>query len=423
MKLIKITLKDLKHTFKSIFSLVMMFVAPLLITGLLYFAFGGLGRGGGGFKLPATVVVIANLDQPSPQNGGFAAGEMLVKFLEDEDLTDILTISTAADEAGARSAVDAQRAGVAIVIPADFSAAALDPQRESKVVLYQDPTLTIGPSIVKGLVNHFMDGFSGAKIAGQVTASGLAAHSVQADARLTAEIAQQYVAWLQTSGHDSQLATPRMVIVAPGGQVQAADQAAGLVGPMMAGMIVLFSFFIGANGAESLIREDEEGTLKRLFTTPTGLTAIMGGKFVGIVVSLFIQVALLLLASTLLFGIRWGQPATVALVATGLIVAAAGFGVMLMSFIKSTRQTGPVMGGVMTLTGLLGGLFTTGIPNVPAAFDRFTLIVPQGWALQGWKLALSGAGPGQALVTVLVLCLMGAGFLMVGTALFRRRFA
>jgi ABC-2 type transport system permease protein len=289
--------------------------------------------------------------------------------------------------------------------------------------MYQDPTLTIGPSIVKGLVSHFMDGFSGAKIAGQAAVSGLAAHNVQAESKLAADVARQYAAWLQSNGHDSQTAAPRMAVIAPGGQDQVAYQGMGLIGPMMAGMIVLFAFFIGANGAESLIREDEEGTLKRLFTTPTGQAAIIGGKFVSIIVSLCIQVALLLLASTLLFGIRWGHPATVAIVAAGLIVAAAGFGVMLMSFIKSTRQTGPVMGGVMTLTGLLGGLLTTGIPNVPASFDRFTLIVPQGWALQGWKLALSGAGPGQALVTVLVLCLMGVGFLAVGAALFRRRFA
>ena len=45
MKILDIALKDLKHIFKSIFSLVMMFGAPLLITGLLYFAFGGLASG------------------------------------------------------------------------------------------------------------------------------------------------------------------------------------------------------------------------------------------------------------------------------------------------------------------------------------------------------------------------------------------
>jgi len=81
------------------------------------------------------------------------------------------------------------------------------------------------------------------------------------------------------------------------------------------------------------------------------------------------------------------------------------------------------MGGVMTLTGMLGGLFTTGIQNLPAVFEKVTLATPQGWAMQGWKLALSDAGPGQALAPVLVLFGMGLVFLAVGVILFRKRFA
>jgi ABC-2 type transport system permease protein len=111
------------------------------------------------------------------------------------------------------------------------------------------------------------------------------------------------------------------------------------------------------------------------------------------------------------------------LVALGLIVVAAGFGVMLMSFIKNSRQTGPVLGGVMTLTGMLGGLMTTAIPNISAGFDKVSLVTPQGWAMQGWKLALSGAGPGQVLIPVLVMLGLGLAFLAVGVVLFRKRFA
>jgi ABC-2 type transport system permease protein len=196
-----------------------------------------------------------------------------------------------------------------------------------------------------------------------------------------------------------------------------------LIGPMMAGMLIFFVFFMGANGAESIIREDEQGTLARLFSTPTQLAAILGGKFLGVMVALCIQVAVLLLASALLFGIHWGRPATVVLVSLGLIVASAGFGVMLMSFIKTSRQTGPVLGGVMTLMGMLGGLLTTGIPNLPAGFATVTLVTPQGWALQSWKLALSGATVGQTLIPVLVLLLLGLAFLAIGVALFRKRFA
>jgi ABC-2 type transport system permease protein len=418
MRIFDIAIKDMRRTFQSVFSIVMMFGAPLLITGLLYFAFGGLSDGAAGFSLPVTKVQVANLDQPDAHSGGLAAGEMLVEFLQNEELAGVMEIGLAPDEASARSAVDSQKAGVALVIPPDFSAAALAPDRETRVTLYQDPTLTIGPMIVKNMASHFMDGFSGSKIAAEAAMSGVSAHGGEADGSLAGEAAEAYVAWLESSGHGSALN-----VVSPTGLTPPANQGPAPIGPIMAGMIIFFVFFMGANGAESIIREDEEGTLRRLFTTPASQPAILGGKFLGVLVSLMIQILLLLIASAMLFGIQWGKPATVALVSFGLIVASAGFGVMLMSFVKNSRQIGPVMGGVLTLTGMLGGLFTNGIPNIPAAFDKVTLITPHGWALQGWKLALSGANPDQVFATVLVMFAMGLAFFAVGIALFRKRFA
>ncbi len=417
MKTLDIALKDLAHTFKSVFALVMMVGAPLLLSGLMFFAFGGMTGGKDGFTLPVTRVVVANLDQPRQQ--GAAAGELLVGFLQDPALAEILQVDLAASEAGARKAVDQHRAGVAIIIPPDFSAAAFSPAQTTRVTVYQDPTLTIGPGIVKDLVSHYMDAFSGAKIASQVVAGP------RADRKGQEQVIQQYTAWLKANGHGEGQASPRLSIVSPAGETQSQrpNPVKRMIGPMMAGFLVFFVFFMGANGAVSLIHEDEQGTLARLFTTPTSVSSVLSGKLIGMVVSLCIQVAILLLASIFLFRIQWGQPVTVVLVSTALVVAAAGFGLLAMSFVKHSRQTGPVLGGVMTLTGLLGGVFTVGIPNLPASVDKVTLVAPQGWALHSWKLALAGAGPAQVMGPVLVLLALGLVFFAAGVARFRRRFA
>jgi ABC-type multidrug transport system permease subunit len=105
-----------------------------------------------------------------------------------------------------------------------------------------------------------------------------------------------------------------------------------------------------------------------------------------------------------------------------LVIAATGFGVMLMSFIKNTRQTGPILGGVMTLTGMLGGLFSNAIPNIPKLMDTIALIVPQGWAMQAWKLSLAGNGAGAILPPVFVLTILGVLFFAIGLVSFRKRF-
>jgi hypothetical protein len=115
--------------------------------------------------------------------------------------------------------------------------------------------------------------------------------------------------------------------------------------------------------------------------------------------------------------------ATIALVTLGLVIAASGLGVFMMSFIKTTRQAGPIQGGVLTITAMLGGLFTAWMPNLPAALDTTALAMPQGWAMRGWKLALAGAGPAEALLPVAALLAMGLALFIAGALIFRRRFA
>ena len=106
MNILFVALKDLKRTFRSVFAIIMMFGAPLMIAGLLYFAFGSMANGGDSFTLARTRLAIANLDQASSSGSSFKAGKMLVSFLKDKELSEIVEVSMASDEASARSAVD-----------------------------------------------------------------------------------------------------------------------------------------------------------------------------------------------------------------------------------------------------------------------------------------------------------------------------
>jgi len=196
-----------------------------------------------------------------------------------------------------------------------------------------------------------------------------------------------------------------------------------MLAQVMVAMIIFYAFFTGTSTAQTILQEDEAGTLARLFTTPTPQTAILGGKFLAVLITLVVQVVVLLLAAALVFGVNWGQPLTALLASVGLVVVAAGFGVMLISFLKSTRQAGSVTGGVLTISGMAGGLFTSSLPNPPAFFEVASLLTPQGWALRGWKLALDGAGAGAALLPVLVTLGLGVIFFVIGAAFFRKRFA
>jgi ABC-2 type transport system permease protein len=228
----------------------------------------------------------------------------------------------------------------------------------------------------------------------------------------------EYVAWIQAAGRDGGL-----TIQAPPGKTSTTNEGTAIIADVMTGMLIFFAFFTGASTAQTIITEDEEGTLSRLFTTSTPAATILGGKLAAVFATLMVQIVVTLVAGRLIFGIRWGNSLSVLMAAVALVATAAGFGIFLMSLVKTSRQAGPVMGGVMTLTGMAGGLMTTGIPNLPAAFHTMNLFTPQGWAMRAFQAALYGGSPGEVLTPMLVSLGVGALFFVIGVLFFRRRFA
>ena len=431
MTILDIAFKDLVRSFRSLFAVGMMFGAPLLITGLIYFAFGGLSAGTGRFNLPELTVAVVNQDEPV--TGQPAFGDMLLTYFADPAMPAWLHVRPFATEAEARAAVNQRAAGVALIIPPGFSSAMLAEQGSGPaasptpaLTLINDPTLTIGPQIVQDLVRLFVDSVTGARIALTTAADQAQARHVAVDPAALQALGQQYAAWAaDTERNIHHSATPILAVRAPASTAATgapANDVARLMGNIMAGMLVFFVFFTGANTAQSILQEDEEGTLARLFTTPVSRTTILGGKFVAVYLTIGVQAMVLVIASALMFKIDWGQPASLALVLVGITLAAAGFGVCLLSFVKGLRQSGPMIGGVLSVTGMLGGLFTSGIA-MPAAFETINLLLPQGWAFRGLKLVLDGADLGSVLVPVLVSAAIGAGLFAIGALSFRRRFA
>ena len=171
----------------------------------------------------------------------------------------------------------------------------------------------------------------------------------------------------------------------------------------------------------SILQEAEEGTLARMFTTPTDRTTILAGKFLAVLFTVILQGAVLLVAGHYFFKINWGEPGSFLFAFFGQMVASVGLAVLLVSFIKTSKQAGAIFGGALTTLGMVSGLFTTNIPI--DVFKRIGNFTPQGWVLKGWQLSLAGQPAAELLVPFLVLLAMGAVMFSVGAVLFRRRFA
>ncbi len=428
MKTLDIALKDLLRSFRSLSFIAMGFAIPLVTSGIFYFAFGGLASEQEGFSIPATRVQLVNLDQPVPGLAGYSVGQSLAEILQSDALADLLDVTESPDPAGARAAVDRQQAGVAIILPEDLTRATMDPGGEASIELYQDPTLTLGPGIVTSLVRQVIDGFSGSKIAAEVTFQQLAEHGITADQATLAQTAMSYSAWVQELGGQSQTGEVALLDEhSPSGDAEdQTDLRAGIIGLIMAGMMVFYVYYTGAITTQSLLQEEEGGTLPRLFTTPTAVRSILGGRILATLVTLILQVAVLLILSALVFGIDWGPPLSVALVSLVMILVSASFGLFVTSLLRDTRQAGLVYGGVLTLAGMVGmmGIFTANVPG--SASDTFSLgslVVPQGWGVRAWQLLLEGGGVQDLIWTLLVMIALAVAFYAIGLLRFRKRFA
>lgn len=204
-------------------------------------------------------------------------GEIIVNSLQNEGLADLLTVTVAADAASGRTAVDENIADAAIIVPADFSTqfVSLNSQSAQSVLeLYANPEKTLELAVVQSILEQFMDGLSGAKIAASVAANQISG----SDYALIGQVVQKYLAAAgqQPEGLQTYLTVKSVAkVVTPNPML-------AIIGPIMAGMMIFYAFYTGMTTAETILREDEEGTLPRLFTTPTSQTTILAGKFLAV---------------------------------------------------------------------------------------------------------------------------------------------
>jgi ABC-2 type transport system permease protein len=381
-------------------------------------------------QLPRTTVIVANLDEGGPRfqtseknfPGGKKTrtlGEIAVNVLESDELADLVQVSTTSSGEAARAAVDGQKAQVAIIIPPDFSKKFADANKQSTIEFYQDPTLTIGPEIIRSILNRFMDGMAGVKIALNVYLDEASPN----DANLAGQVVQQYLdrSLVQTKDLAAALLDTRSSTAAAPKQDD--NLLLQIVGPIMTGMLIFYAFFTGTSTAQSILKEEEERTLPRMFTTPTPRAVILSGKFLSVFLTVLVQVTVLLVAAHLIFRIQWGDLGLVSLVAIGTVFCAASFGICVNSFLKNTRQGGSVFGAIITLTGMLGmlSIIASGSPTA-AQIGTASLLVPQGWAVKGLVSVMHGAQFAELIPIVLGLMTWGIAFFAIGVWRFNRRY-
>ena len=179
--------------------------------------------------------------------------------------------------------------------------------------------------------------------------------------------------------------------------------------------------FIPLFGISALFAyERQQGTLRRLLTTPSSKATFLLGTITGQVAMALVQMLLLVGFAILVMKLNWGrEPLALFVILLASALAAAAFGTTLGTFIKTEGQASglSVMFG-MTFA-LMGGCWYP-LELFPPAIQNAVKILPTTWAMQGMlDLVLRGGGLMDILPEAGVLLAFALVFSSVGVWRFR----
>ena len=187
-----------------------------------------------------------------------------------------------------------------------------------------------------------------------------------------------------------------------------------------AGQLVTWVFIPLLGIAALFAYERQQGTLRRLLTTPTQKATFLLGTISGQVAVSMIQMSLLVGFGVLVLGVNWGRD----LPALGLMMltfalAAAALGTTLGTFIKSEGQATGLSILLGMVMALMGGCWYP-LELFPEAVRTIVKVLPTTWAMQGLlTLSLRGGGMIDILPVAAVLLGFAVVFFTIGIWRFR----
>ena len=187
-----------------------------------------------------------------------------------------------------------------------------------------------------------------------------------------------------------------------------------------AGQLVTW-VFIPLFGISALFAyERQQGTLRRLLTTPTEKPTFLLGTISGQVSTALVQMLVLVVFGILVMKLPWGQnpPALVIMLVTSALAAAA-FGTTLGTFIKTESQANNLSIMLGMAMALLGGCWYP-LELFPPLAQQIAHILPTTWAMQGLlDIVMRGGGVQDIALEAGVLTLFAVAFFVVGVLRFR----
>jgi ABC-2 type transport system permease protein len=302
--------------------------------------------------------------------------------------------------AGARELAAKGTLNAVIVIPAGFSDL-VQTNRPASMQVIGNVDSPISAEVARSVAEGYASDLNRVRLSVATVVHGPGGSAAIAPEKLRALAARAAAAETPVAVHDISAASKQL------------DQKSFFA----AGMAVFFLFFTVQFGVTSLLEERNEGTLARLLAAPITRASILGGKLLTSFLLGVLSMAVLVIATSLLFGASWGNPLGVGVLVVAAILSAMGIMSLIATLAKNAEQAGNWQSVVAVILGLLGGTFFP-ISQAPGILSKLTFVAPQAWFLRGLGDLRGG---GISTVWTPALAMLGFAVVAGGIAMTRLR--
>ena len=186
------------------------------------------------------------------------------------------------------------------------------------------------------------------------------------------------------------------------------------------GQLLLFVFLNTLTAASATIQARRSGALRRVMAAPVSARQVVAGQALGRFVVAVFQGVYIMAASSLLFGVEWGNLAVVSVVVAVFGLVAAGVAMLIGVLMDGEGVASGVAVGVGLVLAALGGSMVP-LEFFPETMRRFAYLTPHAWAYEAIaEVQRRGGGLVDVLPQVGVLAGMAAVVLALGTWALRR---
>lgn len=406
-KIILIGIKDVRLAFRDRAAIILMLLAPFLLTIGMGFITGRLS-GGSASGISGIGVVLVNQDDGE-------LGEALTGLFESADLADLLEPAEMGDLEAARLLLEGDETAAVVFIPPGFTESIVSPTASDppQIEMFINPAQPVSAGVVQTIVEAFISQVETGRVGAQVAVEQLLRGGLigpQQAQEIGRQVGERQAA---LSAQESPI---HLETVSSGEEPVEFD----VLAYMAPGMALMFLMFTVSYGGRSILAERNGGTLPRLLVSPTSTLQVLGGKILGIYLTGVLQVSVLILASSLLFGLRWGSPLGVLVLVLAAVFGATGWGMLITAAARTPGQVASIGSAIMLTFGILGGSFIS-LDNLPIFVQWISKLTPNAWGMDGFTaLALGDALP-DIWLPVLALLLMGFLLFGIAVALFNRQ--